>query len=467
MTFRLWIETLSKERMKKWITEPVQPGWVILAGLIWAGLVYINFYPNREQKDENHIFVHQRVPDAVSIRQVAAGNQPGILLAMLGIGLDQELEDATELFDKLRSHTEIPIEAAPSWGLLFHLLQEPQLAARSLSIDPGENIDVSNQLATVRAFIHQTETSPEIEKWIYDRYNDGACSIPEYFYLARIKEDETVRLWLNRTSEKMILRILGADLIFYSFAIASLLSLIWVVRLRKRATGIARCRIHQSWALSRILLEFFIAEIISCCVLLLLQPFYQYAYSETFFFSSISLQVIPAAWLVLRLHPSLSIAMKTFRISGPKRTTFPSAAAGLTGFAVLLLGGWLVVPFDTKSKFLTDSIAPYLLDYLPSISTTMFLAVILAPIFEEIVFRGFLFGGLRYKIGDFFGATLSSFIFAAVHGYSPMGFVSVVISGLIFCGLYRWSGSLIPGMIAHAAFNLVLTTGTVASYSFH
>ena len=154
-------------------------------------------------------------------------------------------------------------------------------------------------------------------------------------------------------------------------------------------------------------------------------------------------------------------------MSGPKRTNRPTTAIGLTGFGLLLIGGILVAQFDTKNKFFTDSISPQLLDYFPTVSSTMFLAVILAPVFEEIVFRGFLFGGLRYKLGDIWGATLSSLIFAAVHGYSPIGFVSVLISGLIFCGLYRWSGSLIPGIIAHATFNLVLTTGTVAGYSFH
>ncbi len=82
--------------------------------------------------------------------------------------------------------------------------------------------------------------------------------------------------------------------------------------------------------------------------------------------------------------------------------------------------------------------------------------VIFAPIFEEIAFRGLLYAILRRRLSFAPAALLSASVFALAHGYGFIGFVSVLWSGFLWAWLYEKTGSLIPGMIAHAMNNLLV-----------
>jgi uncharacterized protein len=80
--------------------------------------------------------------------------------------------------------------------------------------------------------------------------------------------------------------------------------------------------------------------------------------------------------------------------------------------------------------------------------------VVLAPLFEELAFRGLLFGTLRRKFAWSTSAVLSAAVFALAHGYGVLGFVSVFWSGLLWAWIYEKTGSLLPSILAHAANNL-------------
>jgi membrane protease YdiL (CAAX protease family) len=101
-------------------------------------------------------------------------------------------------------------------------------------------------------------------------------------------------------------------------------------------------------------------------------------------------------------------------------------------------------------------------------------AIIAAPIFEEIVFRGFLFNALRGnfrlgKIGQLFGKTIADYsaivLSAIIFALGHMQFQLVTIVLLFFMGcllaeVYRRSGSLYCAIILHA-INNGLTSLTV------
>lgn len=78
--------------------------------------------------------------------------------------------------------------------------------------------------------------------------------------------------------------------------------------------------------------------------------------------------------------------------------------------------------------------------------------VFVVPIVEEALFRGFFFGALRRSMGPFLGAVLSSLAFAALH-LSVTAFAPLFVLGLILAYLYERTGSLVPGIAFHAAFN--------------
>jgi uncharacterized protein len=93
--------------------------------------------------------------------------------------------------------------------------------------------------------------------------------------------------------------------------------------------------------------------------------------------------------------------------------------------------------------------------------TTILDTVILTPVFEEIVFRGLLFGTLRRRFGTGAAAVLSASIFAIAHGYGVLGFAAVFWSGLLWAFAYERTGSLLPSMAAHAADNLMASLSVI------
>ncbi len=97
-----------------------------------------------------------------------------------------------------------------------------------------------------------------------------------------------------------------------------------------------------------------------------------------------------------------------------------------------------------------------------SIGLNLLQSVVLAPIFEEIIFRGLLFTTLRRRFNWTVSAVISAGIFGLVHGYGVLGFLTIFLSGIIWAGMMEKTRSLVPGMIAHAADNLIFTTGVLA-----
>ena len=88
--------------------------------------------------------------------------------------------------------------------------------------------------------------------------------------------------------------------------------------------------------------------------------------------------------------------------------------------------------------------------------------VVFAPLLEEIVFRGLLYGTLRRWMGWPAAALLTAAVFAAAHGYGVAGFGSVFASGIMWAVAYERTRSLLPGMIAHAANNVSAACAVLA-----
>ncbi len=98
----------------------------------------------------------------------------------------------------------------------------------------------------------------------------------------------------------------------------------------------------------------------------------------------------------------------------------------------------------------------------PVLAVSVLEYVIFAPIFEELAFRGLLFAMLRRRFAFFPAAIISATIFALAHGYSLIGFISVFWSGFLWAWIYERTGSLIPGMVAHALNNLLVCLTVMA-----
>ena len=83
------------------------------------------------------------------------------------------------------------------------------------------------------------------------------------------------------------------------------------------------------------------------------------------------------------------------------------------------------------------------------------LLAFMAPLAEEIFFRGFVFGVLREKLGVAGGALVTGVVFGLVHATgSPIETLGVlVILGVVLCLLYVQTGSILPCIALHALNN--------------
>lgn len=78
--------------------------------------------------------------------------------------------------------------------------------------------------------------------------------------------------------------------------------------------------------------------------------------------------------------------------------------------------------------------------------------VFIAPVAEEILFRGYLFGKLRAHVPVWAAILLTSILFALVHGAWNVG-IDVFALSIVLCLLRIVSGSLWPSILLHMMKN--------------
>jgi membrane protease YdiL (CAAX protease family) len=85
------------------------------------------------------------------------------------------------------------------------------------------------------------------------------------------------------------------------------------------------------------------------------------------------------------------------------------------------------------------------------------LVTVIAPLGEELFFRGFFFGALRNWHGPVLAAVLTGALFGLIHaGSAPVGYlVPLAIFGAGLCLLYELTGSLYPAIALHALNNSI------------
>jgi len=83
-----------------------------------------------------------------------------------------------------------------------------------------------------------------------------------------------------------------------------------------------------------------------------------------------------------------------------------------------------------------------------------FVAIILAPVFEEFVFRGVLLPWVVRRVGLWQGIAVVSLVFAGMHMHLP-SFLPLFLLSVMFCVAYARTRSLLVPIGMHACFNAV------------
>ena len=176
-------------------------------------------------------------------------------------------------------------------------------------------------------------------------------------------------------------------------------------------------------------------------------------------------------------YASLLLGLAMFaariRIGGVRLTTGPLPRTAPAWFALLAwgLGGFFaVMALGEVTRFLQAPLAAKFAS-VPSqgnivavpldwsrIAMTLAYGCVMAPIVEELTFRGALLPAMatvfaRQSVRIPFAVIGSSLAFAAGHAYGVPLWPTILVHGVVFCVLVYQTGSLIPAMLSHALYN--------------
>ena len=91
----------------------------------------------------------------------------------------------------------------------------------------------------------------------------------------------------------------------------------------------------------------------------------------------------------------------------------------------------------------------------PQFALLVVLGGLLAPIGEELLFRGMLYTFLR-RWGPVVAVVVSSLPFGLLHGADLVFLIHAALMGVLLALLYEMGGSLWPGVVAHSLHNALL-----------
>ena len=151
-----------------------------------------------------------------------------------------------------------------------------------------------------------------------------------------------------------------------------------------------------------------------------------------------------AAWLFSLRNAGRSLVLWGFR--RPTRAYFWVVPAGLGA----------VYAFSVAHDAIVHPHEQAIVGEFPHsvVGAAMFIlvAVVMAPVFEEILFRGFLFRGLSNSFGWVWGALISAAVFGGAHVQLDV-FLPLAALGFVLAWAYHHTGSLWTNITMHALFN--------------
>jgi CAAX protease family protein len=135
---------------------------------------------------------------------------------------------------------------------------------------------------------------------------------------------------------------------------------------------------------------------------------------------------------------------------------------GLYPVMVIVVGGLLTVLLQTISG---EHVEPpeQVGEHLPAIGTaiTIVYAIVIAPIGEELFFRGVLFRSLRDRHGFWVGAVGSAIGFGLIHFIpgsaidAALLMIVMFLTGIALCFLYERRRTIVAPLAAHVTFNVI------------
>jgi membrane protease YdiL (CAAX protease family) len=160
-----------------------------------------------------------------------------------------------------------------------------------------------------------------------------------------------------------------------------------------------------------------------------------------------AIEVAFAAYAVLAVRLSAQPVAETLAI---RRVPLRAAlVTGVVGLIAILASEALLDPFFNggAKQGIEPTHGPQTTHQWVSVAAAAVTLVLIAPIAEELMFRGLGFAALGPV-----AVPVTSLLFAIAHGL-PSLLVEVAVAGLVLAEIRRRTRSVLPGMGVHIAFN--------------
>ena len=142
----------------------------------------------------------------------------------------------------------------------------------------------------------------------------------------------------------------------------------------------------------------------------------------------------------------------------PKGTRLLKFGLAKLDFVIILWGTIIVLATGVVIEPLLNLFPETYLDRLGNIMAAggwmMFTSIVIAPIMEEILFRGILQDALMRKYGVFVGILIASAVFGIVH-IIPQQVVNAFMIGIVLGYIYYRTGALLPVILIHCINNAI------------
>jgi membrane protease YdiL (CAAX protease family) len=95
----------------------------------------------------------------------------------------------------------------------------------------------------------------------------------------------------------------------------------------------------------------------------------------------------------------------------------------------------------------------------------MVIGVVLAPLSEEMFYRGMIYPVFRRYLSPLWAMAVSGTIFGLAH-FDLWRSIPLAIGGIGLCYIYEKTGSILVTTVAHGVWNLIMTLMVIYSVSF-
>ena len=167
--------------------------------------------------------------------------------------------------------------------------------------------------------------------------------------------------------------------------------------------------------------------------------------------------LIVAWWLGPRRHGGSWASLGLARTFNGGASLALRVLLASVGFSILYAFAVWVLGLDTMRP---TELPVELLDTFSQRIVLFGLVVVMAPIAEEVFFRGFLLPAFSARWGFLWGAVGVSALFGVVHGAGSL--IPTFVSGMLLAWLYRRTRSLWNCWLAHSAQNALAFTAAIS-----